>query len=279
MFKKSIAMLLCAACFLTAAQTFVSAAGSEPLYVAVYMDSEAVNTGSSAFLLDGTTFVPIREVSAALGADTISWRSDTGTACVIDEGLELSARAGQTYVVANGRYLYIPDGVQNIGGKIMVPVRVLCQAFGAQVEWNAAERAVYITTTGEPIESGDTYYNADDLYWLSHIINAEAGCEPLTGKIAVGNVVLNRCASAQFPDSVYGVVFDRRYGTQFTPIDNGSIYYTPNDESVIAAKLALDGADTAGGSLYFIASYCAAYSWAGRNRPFVSQIGNHCFYA
>ena len=95
----------------------------------------------------------------------------------------------------------------------------------------------------------------------------------------MGNVVLNRCASAQFPDSVYGVVFDRRYGTQFTPIDNGSIYYTPNDESVIAAKLALDGADTAGGSLYFIASYCAAYSWAGRNRPFVSQIGNHCFYA
>lgn len=279
MFKKLTAMLLCAACLLPAAQTFASAAEAEPRPTAVYVDSDAVNTGNSAFLLDGTTYVPIREVSTALGADTITWCSETGTALVEDEGLTLSAQTGQTYVVANGRYLYISEGVQNIGGKIMLPVRVLCQAFGAQVEWNAVERAVYITTTGEPIESGDTYYDADDLYWLSHIINAEAGSEPLTGKIAVGNVVLNRCASDQFPDSVYGVVFDRRYGTQFTPIDNGSIYYTPNAESVIAAKLALDGANTGGDSLYFIASYCAAYSWAGLNRPFVSQIGNHCFYA
>ena len=109
--------------------------------------------------------MPIREVSTALGADTITWCSETGTALVEDEGLTLSAQTGQTYVVANGRYLYISEGVQNIGGKIMLPVRVLCQAFGAQVEWNAVERAVYITTTGEPIESGDTYYDADDLYW------------------------------------------------------------------------------------------------------------------
>ena len=279
MFKKSIAVLLCAACILPAMQTAASAAPAEGAYTAVYVDSEAVDTGKSAFLLDGTTYVPVREVSAALGADTISWRSDTGTAVVEDEGLELSATAGQPYVVANGRYLYIPDGVQNVAGKIMIPVRVLCKAFGAEVEWNAGERAVYITTTGETIESADTYYDADDLYWLSHIINAEAGSESLVGKIAVGNVILNRCLSDQFPDSIYGVVFDRRYGTQFTPIDNGSVYYTPNAESVVAAKLALDGADTAGESMYFIAAYCASYSWAGRNRPFVSQIGNHCFYA
>ncbi|MDO5494968.1 MAG: hypothetical protein Q4G64_04585, partial [bacterium] len=45
--------------------------------------------------------------------------------------------------------------------------------------------------------------------------------------------------------------FDTRYGTQFTPIDNGSIYYTPNADSVLAAQLALDAADAAGESLYF----------------------------
>ena len=48
----------------------------------------------------------------------------------------------------------------------------------------------------------DSYYGARDVYWLSHIINAEAGNQPMDGQIAVGNVVLNRVADERFPNSV-----------------------------------------------------------------------------
>ena len=61
--------------------------------------------------------------------------------------------------------------------------------------------------------------------------------------------MLNRVASPRFPNSVYEVIFQRN---QFTPAANGSINRTPSAESVVAAKLCLDGANTAGSALYFV---------------------------
>ena len=63
-------------------------------------------------------------------------------------------------------------------------------------------------------------HDAIDLYWLSRIIYAESGAETLDGQIAVGNVVLNRMASKEFPDSIPGVIFDRVDGIQFEPVEN-----------------------------------------------------------
>ena len=34
----------------------------------------------------------------------------------------------------------------------------------------------------------------------------------MKGKIAVGNVVLNRVRSSAYPGTIYGVIFDKRYG-------------------------------------------------------------------
>ena len=159
----------------------------------------------------------------------------------------------------------------------MAPVRALCVAFGAEIEWDAEDAAVIIKTGEEPIMSGDEYYNEEDVYWLSRIINAEAGNEPFLGKIAVGNVIMNRVDSDEFPDTVYEVIFDRKCGVQFTPTENGSIYMTPDNWGCEeAAKLALEGADVIGDALYFSAA--AMGSWAARNRPFSTQIGTHAFY-
>ena len=192
-------------------------------------------------------------------------------------GLSISVQITNSYMVANGRYLYMEDGCILEDGSTMVPLRLLCKAFGAGLEWKNG--AAFITTGGAPIKSGDTFYNSDDVYWLSRIINAEAGYESFVGKIAVGNVIMNRVADASCPDTVYDVIFDRRYGVQFTPAYSGAIYNTPNSDSVIAAKIALEGTNVCGDSLYFVAEYVAASSWVGKNRPFTMQIGNHCFYA
>ena len=57
---------------------------------------------------------------------------------------------------------------------------------------------------------------------MSRIIHAESGAEPFDGKIAVGNVVLNRVESKQYPNTIYGVIFDRPYA--FT-IGRHDFYY------------------------------------------------------
>jgi N-acetylmuramoyl-L-alanine amidase len=152
----------------------------------------------------------------------------------------------------------------------------MCKAFDAAVEWDSAASSIIITKGSGAIIPSSVFYDETDLYWMSHIIYAEAGCESFAGKIAVGGVVMNRINSPEFPDTVYSVVFDKRYGVQFTPAYSGAIYNKPSEECVIAAKIALDGGSTAGESLYFAAT---THCWAGRNRPYAMTIGNHNFYA
>ena len=89
------------------------------------------------------------------------------------------------------------------------------------------------------------------MYWLSRIICAEAGGESLAGQVAVGNVVLNRVDSDEFPNTIHEVIFDRKHAVQFEPVSNGTVYNEPTETSVQAAKLALQGVNTAGKSLYF----------------------------
>lgn len=124
----------------------------------------------------------------------------------------------------------------------------------------------------------DSAYDYEDLYWLSRIISAEAKGESFTGQIGVGSVVLNRVKSKEFPNTVKGVVFDTKYGTQFTPVSNGSIYQTPTQSAVVAAKMCLDGYTLSGSVLYFVNPSIASSSWIQNNRKYAFRVGNHEFY-
>ena len=124
----------------------------------------------------------------------------------------------------------------------------------------------------------DSAYDYEDLYWLSRIISAEAKGESFTGQIGVGTVVLNRVRSREFPNTVKGVVFDQKYGTQFTPVSNGTIYDKPTDSAVIAAKMCLDGYTLSDSVLYFLNPRIATSSWIQKNRKYAFRVGNHDFY-
>ena len=117
-----------------------------------------------------------------------------------------------------------------------------------------------------------------DLYWLSRIISAESRGETLTGQIAVGNVVLNRVKSAEFPNSIPAVIFDRKHDVQFTPVSNGTVYLPPTAQSVEAAKRALSGESTAGRAMYFYAPALSQGVWINANRTYLMTIGCHRFY-
>lgn len=224
---------------------------------------------------NNTTYVSYWPIVQALYPDaTAAWTN--GQAEVTASGLKLELKPGTKYIVANGRCLYVPTGVKLENGIVVVPVRILCKALGAQVVWNGTDNTIAITSGSGPITSGDSFYNQEDLYWLSRIIYAESGNQSLEGKIAVGNVVLNRVASTQFPNTVYDVIFQRN---QFTPASNGRIQKTPPADCVIAAKLALEGANTAGNALYFINPSISSSSWFNQNCTYVATIGAHAFFA
>ena len=91
------------------------------------------------------------------------------------------------------------------------------EALGCQVEWDPYLRGATVTSPGAA-------YDAGELYWLSRIICAESGAESMSGQIAVGNVILNRVRSGSFPNTVEGVIFDRKDAVQFEPVSNGRVY-------------------------------------------------------
>jgi LysM repeat protein len=78
-----------------------------------------------------------------------------------------------------------------------------------------------------------------DLYWLSHLIYAEANSEPMQAQIAVGDVVYNRAHSTGkgYPNNIKDVIFQVSNGHyQFTCVANGWIYKTPDSQSIQAAQ-------------------------------------------
>ena len=237
-----------------------------------------IDYSGKTFLYNSTTYVGIREYSMFMGADSVDWNPDSKTATVSADELTLRAKQLNTYVEASGRYLWARDGVIIVSGTMYVPIRVIAKAFGCSVGWESGTRTAYVTSDTEFV-SAEKFYNGDDLYWLSRIINAEAGNEPLYGKIAVGSVVMNRVSSSMFPQSIYGVIFDMSSGVQFTPAANGTVYNTPNEESVIAAKLCLEGASVSDSILFFMNGRLAESSWISDNRPYVMTIGNHDFFS
>lgn len=248
------------------------AAAAGPLIV----DGTAVDAAGSC-IYQNTTYVPLRTVTEALRPDAeVSWEDDHSVVCA--PGLDLTAQPGETYIEVNGRALYVPGGVRLEAGRTLVPVRVLASALDAQVDWDAATGTVSITGGSGAIAGAGSYYDAEELYWLSRIISAESQGEPLLGQIAVGNVILNRVASPEFPDSIYEVIFDSRWGGQFEPVRNQTIYNEPAASSVLAAKLCLEGASTAGDSLYFLAPALTDNHWTIEQRTFVATIGSHWFY-
>ena len=95
----------------------------------------------------------------------------------------------------------------------------------------------------------------------------------------VGNVVLNRVANPTCPDTVYDVIFDDRYGVQFSVTETGAIFMEPTEEAVLAAKMCLEGYNPVGDSLFFVNPVIGASSWFSSTRTYVASIGEHDFYA
>ena len=244
----------------------------------VYLDGYEVLHGDCV-IWNSVTYVPLRKFCTLFDGCSFSWNGSTNTATVTTaHGMTLIIKAGALYIYANGHYFYTVGAVQNWGGSLYVPIRPLARAFDSELNWNAARRRVELrSASGAPAVSWANY-QSDEVYWLSRIISAEAGGEPFLGQIAVGNVVLNRVRSTSYPNTIYGVIFDRKHGTQFSPVSYGTIYREPTAEAVIAAKICLEGYSVSDTALFFMNPRIATSNWISQNRPYAFTIGRHDFY-
>lgn len=238
------------------------------------------NVVEGAFVVKGTAFAPYRTLVSAIDPEaTFEWDGSIPASITYGTGVTIIAHSTKSYIEANDRIIYIHEVENmNLDGVLYVPVRSIARAYSLECYWDGESATAVVHGSPVPIVCGAEYYDETDLYWLSRIISAESRGEPFVGQIAVGNVVINRMNDGSFPDTIYDVVFDRRFGIQFTPAYSGSIYKTPTASSVLAAKIALEGVEVVDDALYFCTRSVSPRSWAQKNRPYATTIGDHVFY-
>lgn len=124
----------------------------------------------------------------------------------------------------------------------------------------------------EPEEPAGFDYSAySDVELLAAMIYREANMEPWKGKVAVGNVVMNRLASSRYPNTMIGVL-SQPY--QFTPWDGpkyqNALKNGVNAECRRAAEAAMSGSENYIGDLLHFRTIRPGYDGI--------IIGGHVFY-
>lgn len=135
----------------------------------------------------------------------------------------------------------------------------------------AAAMGITLSSAVKPVSNGTVTTN--DVYLLARIIYGEARGEPYKGQVAIGAVVLNRVKSAQFPNTIAGVIYQRG---AFDAVSDGQINLAPNETAVRAARDAINGWDPTGGCLFYYNPATATSRWM-LARPVLLRIGNHAF--
>lgn len=118
-----------------------------------------------------------------------------------------------------------------------------------------------------------------DYYWLTRIVEAEAGNQDEIGKILVANVIINRVKSSMFPNDIKSVIFQNNGRTyQFEPVKNGRIYdMNPTQNTISCVDRALNGEDYSCGALYFTMK-TSSKSWFNTSLTLLFVHGDHYFY-
>lgn len=118
--------------------------------------------------------------------------------------------------------------------------------------------------------------NSDsDMQLIARAINGEARGESYEGQVAVGAVILNRVKSADFPNTISGVIYQ---SGAFTAVSDGQINHPIEESSSVykAARDAMNGWDPTNGCVYYFNPNTATNKWIW-SKTIVKTIGKHHF--
>jgi hypothetical protein len=107
------------------------------------VNGKVVQLDAAPEINNGRTFLPLRAIAEAFGAQ-VTWVPETQGITVVLGDNQIGLQIGNNTAVVNGNVLSIvPPYIKN--GRTMVPIRVIAEGFGEQVEWDPVNYIVTIT--------------------------------------------------------------------------------------------------------------------------------------
>lgn len=137
--------------------------------VEVYIDGKLINFDVQPIVIDGRTLVPMRKLFEELGA-TVEWDNDRNTAFAYSKGIYVEMPVGENYYMIDEIYFTSDVPAQEINGRTFVPLRVISEAFGMDVDYNETEGRVNLSST-EKIGR----YDYGNKYFYGHLENGLPG--------------------------------------------------------------------------------------------------------
>ena len=196
-------------------------------------------------------------------------------ACVIVWIISGEAKAADTWTEKQVWAHEIAESARAQGLEEDNPIIVECQRI-----WNEEEviktEALPVgipcgEVDGEKVNEryADIDISDDELRELAALVYLEARGEPAEGQQAVAEVVLNRVLSDEFPDTVHDVIYDTKYGVQFTPYKRVAST-TPTEAQYEAVHNALYGELILDEDVLY-------FSRGAYNNRIFAKIGGHIF--
>ena len=237
------------------------------------VSADAASTGSTATAAASTNAATAASTDAAAAASTES-TATAATAASTEAAAAVSTEAAPTAGTEAAAAATTETAAAQTQTQQQTPAASYqaAQALQAlqQVQLQQAQAAAQAAQVQAAAQT-NTAVSASDRELLAAIIYCEAGNQSHTGKVAVGNVVMNRVNSAKFPNSISSVVYQRG---QFSPAGSGWLNRvlkrgTVPADCYAAADEALAGSKPVGGSVFFMRRELHSSG---------TIIGAHCFW-
>ena len=116
--------------------------------ISVYLDNEQVQFDVAPLLVNGRTMVPMRAIFEKLGA-VVFWDNDTRTAVANKGNVNVSIAIDDATLYKNGQAITLDVPAQLNGGRTLVPLRAVSEAFDCDVQWDGSTQTVNILSKKE----------------------------------------------------------------------------------------------------------------------------------
>lgn len=141
--RKTLTAALAAALTLGSASGVLCADG-----VSVMLDGAELEFDVPAQIINDRTFVPLRVIFEAMGAE-VEWDGDTRKVSAVKDDTTVEMIIDSTVMSVNSQEITLDVPPQIVDERTLVPARAVAESFGAEVEWDGDTRTVIITSAAE----------------------------------------------------------------------------------------------------------------------------------